>query len=175
MNNSGSIKKLYFKDTSFANLMMGRIYNILLIASKYEAFMLEEDGRIDELIFNEYTSLNLRYPPRFTLASNREEAEELLKITSYDLFIIMPSKENSSVFEYAKELKDHFPTTPVVLLTPFSREVFQRVFAGEDLTAVDYTFNWLGEPDILLAIVKLLEDKMNVDRDVQSVGVQAIS
>ena len=70
---------MYFKDTSFANLMMGRIYNILLIASKYDAFMLEEDGRIDELIFNEYTSLNLRYPPRFTLASNREEAEELLK------------------------------------------------------------------------------------------------
>lgn len=172
--NKGNIKKMYFKDTSFANLMMGRIYNILLIASKYDAFMLEEDGRIDELIFNEYTSLNLRYPPRFTKASNREEAEELIKMTSYDLFIIMPSKENSSVFEYAKELKDHFPTTPVVLLTPFSREVFQRVFAGEDLTAIDYTFNWLGEPDILLAIVKLLEDKMNVDRDVQSVGVQAI-
>ena len=172
--NKGNIKKMYFKDTSFANLMMGRIYNILLIASKYDAFMLEEDGRIDELIFNEYTSLNLRYPPRFTLASNREEAEELLKMTSYDLFIIMPSKENSSVFDYAKQLKDFFPTTPVILLTPFSREVFQRVFAGEDLTAVDYIFNWLGEPDILLAIVKLLEDKMNVDRDVKSVGVQTI-
>ena len=70
--NKGNIKKMYFKDTSFANLMMGRIYNILLIASKYDAFMLEEDGRIDELIFNEYTSLNLRYPPRFTKASNRE-------------------------------------------------------------------------------------------------------
>ena len=70
--NSSSIKKLYFKDTSFANLMTHRIYNVLLYASKYDAFVLEEDGRIDELIFNEYTSLNLRYPPRFTLVSSEE-------------------------------------------------------------------------------------------------------
>ena len=61
------LKQLYFKDTSFANLMQKRIYNVLLLASKYDAFALEEDGRIDEQIFNEYTSLNLRYPPRFTL------------------------------------------------------------------------------------------------------------
>ena len=172
--NRGNIKKMYFKDTSFANLMTGRIYNILLIASKYDAFMLEGDGRIDELIFNEYTSLNLRYPPRFTLASTEEEARELLKIRSFDLFIIMPSMDNGSVFEYAKHLKDNFPSIPVVLLTPFSIQIFRRVFANEDLTAIDYIFNWLGEPDILLAIVKLIEDKMNVDQDVKSVGVQTI-
>ena len=69
MGQENSIKKLYFKDTSFASLMKSRIYNILLVASKYDAFMLEEDGRIDEQIFNEYTALNLRYAPRFTLAS----------------------------------------------------------------------------------------------------------
>ena len=74
MKKTPNIKKLYFKDTSFANLMNKRIYNVLLIASNYDAFMLEEDGRIDEQIFNEYHSLNLRYPPRFTLASSEEEA-----------------------------------------------------------------------------------------------------
>lgn len=172
--NRGNIKKMYFKDTSFANLMTGRIYNILLLASKYDAFMLEEDGRIDELIFNEYTSLNLRYPPRFTLASNVQEAEELFRFRTFDLFIIMPSVENSAVFDYAKQIKDNFPNIPVVLLTPFSSEIFHRVFANEDLTAIDYTFSWLGETDLLLAIVKLIEDKMNVDHDVKSVGVQTI-
>lgn len=174
MNKSGSIKKLYFKDTSFASLMEQRVYNILLIASKYDAFMLEEDGRIDEQIFNEYTSLNLRYPPRFTLASTLEQAEEMLKTRSFDLFIMMPAVENSAVFDYAKQLKLAFPLVPVVLLTPFSSEVFHRIYQHKDFSGIDYVFSWLGETDLLLAIVKLLEDKMNVDADIKSVGVQVI-
>lgn len=174
MNSNGSIKKLYFKDTSFASLMTQRIYNILLIASKYDAFTLEEDGRIDEQIFNEYTSLNLRYPPRFTLASTLEEANELIKSRSFDLFIMMPAVENSAVFEYAKQLKERFPIVPVVLLTPFSSEVFHRLYQNKDFSGIDYVFSWLGETDLLLAIVKLLEDKLNVDQDIESVGVQVI-
>lgn len=174
MNSNGSIKKLYFKDTSFASLMTQRIYNILLIASKYDAFTLEEDGRIDEQIFNEYTSLNLRYPPRFTLASTLEEASELIKTRSFDLFIMMPAVENSAVFEYAKQLKELFPIVPVVLLTPFSSEVFHRLYQNKDFSGIDYVFSWLGETDLLLAIVKLLEDKLNVDQDIESVGVQVI-
>lgn len=174
MNNSDNIKKLYFKDTSFASLMEQRIYNILLIASKYDAFMLEEDGRIDEQIFNEYTSLNLRYPPRFTLASTLEEARELLLTRTFDLIIMMPAVENSGVFNYAKQIKSVYATVPIVLLTPFSSEVFHRLYKHEDLSAIDYVFSWMGETDLLLAIVKLLEDKMNVDADIQSVGVQVI-
>ena len=174
MNNSDNIKKLYFKDTSFASLMEQRIYNILLIASKYDAFMLEEDGRIDEQIFNEYTSLNLRYPPRFTLASTLEEARELLLTRTFDLIIMMPAVENSGVFNYAKQIKSVHATVPIVLLTPFSSEVFHRLYKHEDLSAIDYVFSWMGETDLLLAIVKLLEDKMNVDADIQSVGVQVI-
>ena len=68
------LNQLYFKDTQFANLMTRRIFNVLLIANPYDAFMLEDDGRIDEKIFNEYTSLSLRYPPRFTQVSTCEEA-----------------------------------------------------------------------------------------------------
>ncbi len=174
MNNIGNIKKLYFKDTSFASLMEQRIYNILLIASKYDAFMLEEDGRIDEQIFNEYTSLNLRYPPRFTLASTLEEARELLLTRTFDLIIMMPAVENSGVFNYAKQIKSVHAAVPIVLLTPFSSEVFHRLYKHEDLSAIDYVFSWMGETDLLLAIVKLIEDKMNVDADIHSVGVQVI-
>lgn len=171
--NTPSIKKLYFKDTSFANLMTHRIYNVLLYASKYDAFVLEEDGRIDELIFNEYTSLNLRYPPRFRLVSNEEEANTLLMDRKFELIISMPSGDSINPFEWAKRVKKQFPDIPIVVLTPFSKSVSERI-ANEDLSAIDYVFSWLGNSDILLAIIKLIEDRMNVEEDVESVGVQVI-
>jgi hypothetical protein len=171
--NSTSIKKLYFKDTSFANLMRHRIYNVLLYASKYDAFVLEEDGRIDEQIFNEYTSLNLRYPPRFTLVSNEEEANAQLANRQFELIISMPSGDSINPFEWAKSVKQQFPDIPIVVLTPFSNSVSQRI-ANEDLSAIDYVFSWLGNSDILLAIIKLIEDRMNLEEDVKSVGVQII-
>lgn len=167
------LKQLYFKDTSFANLMQKRIYNILLLASKYDAFALEEDGRIDEQIFNEYTSLNLRYPPRFTLVSSEDDAMEQLKERNFDLIISMPSGDSINPFEWAKIIKKRYSEIPIVVLTPFSREVSRRL-SREDLSAIDYVFSWLGESNLLLAITKLLEDKMNVDEDVESVGVQVI-
>ena len=171
--NTSSIKRLYFKDTSFASLMRHRIYNILLYASKYDAFVLEEDGRVDEQIFNEYVSLNLRYPPRFTLVSNEEEANQALQERNYELIISMPSGDSINPFRWAKDVKKTHPDIPIVILTPFSKMVSRRI-AKEDLTAIDYVFSWLGNSDLLLAIVKLIEDSMNVEEDVNSVGVQVV-
>jgi len=170
---STSFRKLYFRDTTFANLMRHRIYNVLLYASKYDAFVLEEDGRIDEQIFNEYTSLNLRYPPRFTLVSSEEEANALLKERNFELIISMPSGDSINPFEWAKEVKKKYSHIPIVVLTPFSQSVSERI-AYEDLSAIDYVFSWLGNTEILLAIIKLIEDKMNVEEDAFSVGVQVI-
>ncbi len=171
--NTPSIKKLYFKDTSFADLMRHRIYNVLLYASKYDAFTLEEDGRIDEQIFKEYTALNLRYAPRFILVSTEEEANEQLREHKFELIISMPSGDSINPFEWAKQVKMEYPDIPIVVLTPFSKSISQRI-ANEDLSAIDYVFSWLGNADILLAIIKLIEDKMNVKEDVESVGVQVI-
>ncbi len=171
--NTNTIKKLYFKDTSFASLMRHRIYNILLYASKYDAFALEEDGRVDEQIFNEYTSLNLRYPPRFTLVGSEDEADKALKERNYELIISMPSGDSINPFEWAKTVKKTYNDIPIVVLTPFSKMVSERI-AKEDLSAIDYVFSWLGNSDLLLAIVKLIEDRMNVKEDVESVGVQVI-
>jgi len=154
--------------------MKSRIYNILLVASKYDAFMLEEDGRIDEQLFNEYTALNLRYPPRFTLASTMDEAREFFETRNFELIIVMPTGDSSDVFEWAKECKVQNAHVPIVLLTTFQKEVFTKVFNDKDFSGIDYVFSWLGETDLLLAIVKLMEDKMNVDEDIASVGVQAI-
>jgi CheY-like chemotaxis protein len=135
--------------------------------------MLEEDGRIDEQIFHEYTSLNLRYPPQFLKATNEEEALQILESESIDLVISMLSAEKESTFELTDYIKNEYPDVPIVMLTPFSREVTLKLEKLE-LRSVDYVFSWLGNADILLAIIKLIEDSMNVDNDVDEVGVQAI-
>ena len=172
MSGIPDFKDLVFKDTSFANLMNKRIYNVLLIATKYDAFMLEDDGRVDEQIFNEYTSLSLRYPPRFTQVTTEAEALAELSNRNFELIICMPNMDNRDIFAAAKEIKIHYPNIPIVVLTPFSKEVSKRM-AQEDLRAIDYVFSWLGNSELLLAIIKLIEDKMNAPDDT-AVGVQII-
>lgn len=173
MSGIPDFKSLVFRDTSFANLMNKRIYNVLLIATKYDAFMLEDDGRVDEQIFNEYTSLSLRYPPRFTQVTTEEEALGELADRNFELVICMPNMDDRDIFAAAKEIKLHYPNIPIVVLTPFSKEVTRRV-DSEDLEAIDYIFSWLGNAELLLAIIKLIEDKMNAPDDTESVGVQII-
>jgi len=163
-----------FEDTQFTDLMRHRIYHVLLISSVYDAFILEEDGRIDEQIFNEYMSLNLRYPPEFIKATSEEQAFEKLEETNIDLVITMLSADEKDTFELSAEIKRRHPEIPIVVLTPFSREVSLKVEFSEQYDAIDYIFSWLGNADILLAIIKLIEDKMNVEHDVNDVGVQAI-
>lgn len=166
-------RKFHFDDTAFTSLMKKRIYHVLLIASNYDSFVLEGDGRIDEQIFIEYVSLSLRYPPQFIQVSSEKEALETLEEQNIDLIITMLSMGKSENFDSARRLKELYPDIPIVVLTSFSREV-SMTMANEDLSAIDYVFSWLGNADILLAIIKLIEDKMNADHDILDVGVQAI-
>ncbi|HBX44313.1 MAG TPA: phosphoenolpyruvate synthase, partial [Porphyromonadaceae bacterium] len=170
---SHDIRRFRFRDTPFVNLMNKRIYNVLIVASKYDMFMLEDDGRVDEQIFNEYTSLNLRYPPRFTQVSTNKEAIRELRSNRYELVICMPNMDNSDAYELAKEVKRDYPEIATVLLTPFSKAV-TRALEKEDLSGIDYVFSWLGNTELLVAIIKLIEDRMNVEHDVKTVGVQTI-
>ena len=165
-------KKYYFIDTHFNLLMKKRIYQILLISSTYDSFMLEEDGRIDETIFMEYVSLNLRYAPQFIKVTTQEEAFEVLEDKHIELVISMLSIEKTDTFDLAIRIKQKYPKIPIVVLTPFSREVNIKL-REQDLTAIDYVFSWLGNSDILLAIIKLIEDRMNLEQDAKQ-GVQAL-
>ncbi len=171
--NVHDVNEFRFRDTPFVQLMNKRIFNVLIIASQYDMFILEDDGRVDEQIFNEYTSLNLRYPPRFTQVANKEEAMHQLETNRFELVVCMPNIDNNEFFELAKRIKHKYPLIPIVMLTPFSKTV-SRMFEKEDLSGVDYLFSWLGNSDLLLAIIKLIEDKMNADDDVKTVGVQTI-
>ena len=167
------LNQLYFKDTQFVNLMTKRIFNVLLVANPYDAFMLEDDGRIDEKIFNEYMSLSLRYPPRFTQVSTEEDTWKQLGNTMFDLVICMPGTDNSDTFDIARQIKERYPHIPLVVLTPFSHGIRERM-EHEDLSIFEYVFCWLGNTDLLVSIIKLLEDKMNLEHDIKEVGVQMI-
>ena len=171
--NESLLSQLYLKDTAFQNLMQERIFNVLLVASTYDAFMLEEDGRVEEQIYFEYVSLNLSSPPRVTRVSDYDEAIEVLHNKHFDLIIAMPGVDLSATFVKAREIKQSHPDVPFVVLTPFSREESLRL-SHEDITGADYVFSWLGNVDLLVAIIKLLEDKMNAPDDVNEVGVQMI-
>jgi CheY-like chemotaxis protein len=165
--------KYQFKDTPFMGLMKKRIYHVLLIASEYDTFILEGDGRVDEQIFIEYVSLSLRYPPQFFIVNSSEQAFQILEEENVDLIITMLSDEGEDTFDLSKKIKKDFPGIPIVVLTAFSREVSLKI-SEEDLSVIDYIFSWLGNSDILLAIIKLIEDKRNAEQDINEVGVQAI-
>ena len=167
------LNQLYFKDTQFANLMTKRIFNVLLVANPYDAFMLEDDGRIDEKIFIEYMNLSLRYPPRFTQVSTPEETWKQLGNTMFDLVICMPGTDSSDTFDIARDIKAKYPHIPIVVLTPFSHGIRERM-EHEDLSVFEYVFCWLGNTDLLVSIIKLIEDKMNLEHDIKEVGVQMI-
>ena len=165
--------QFYLKDVSFVNLMTRRIFNILIVANPYDAFMLEDDGRIDEKLFDEYMELGLRYPPTFTQVSTTKEAEEVLKTTDIDLIICMPGNADNDAFAVARDVKQSAPQIPCVVLTPFSHGITKRI-EHEDMSIFDYVFCWLGNTNLILSIIKLIEDKMNIEHDIKEAGVQMI-
>ena len=163
----------YLKDVSFAHLMTRRIFNVLIVANPYDAFMLEDDGRVDEKIFDEYTELGMRYPPSFTQVSTTEEAQGVLENTDIDLVICMPGNADNDAFAVAREVKAMKHDVPCVVLTPFSHGITRRM-QDEDMSIFDYVFCWLGNTNLILSIIKLIEDRMNIDHDIEEAGVQMI-
>ena len=163
----------FLKDVSFVNLMTRRIFNVLIVANPYDAFMLEDDGRVDEKIFDEYMELGMRYPPTFTQVSTTEEASNVLQTTDIDLVICMPGNADNDAFAVARDVKHMAPHVPCVVLTPFSHGITKRI-ENEDMTIFDYVFCWLGNTNLILSIIKLIEDQMNIEHDIKEAGVQMI-
>lgn len=165
--------KFILKDVTFLNIMTRHIYNVLIVANPYDAFMLEDDGRVEEKIYDEYMALGLRYPPTFIQVSTTEEAEQVLATTAIDLVICMPGNADNDAFTVARAIKTKFPEIHCIVLTPFSHGITRRM-ENEDLSIFDYVFCWLGNTNLILSIIKLIEDKMNIAHDVKEAGVQMI-
>ena len=160
--------------TDSTPLMQRRIRRILLVCSNYDSFSLEEDGRIEAQITREYSELNLSNPPQFVRVESAPEALALAESGErYDLVIAMYNTGGTDVFAFAERMKRYAPDTPVVLLSSFSKELYRRI-AEQGASAVDYAFCWNNSTDLLIAIIKLLEDRLNADADILDGGVQAI-
>ena len=155
-------------------LMARRIRRILLVCNNYDNFSLEEDGRLDMRITHEYADLNLSGPPVFErVSSTREALEKAAAGEHWDLVITLYNVGEVDVFDFASQIKEKNPGMPVVLLTSFSKEVYRQL-ESRDTSAMDYIFNWNGSTDLIIAIIKLLEDSMNAPADILESGVQCI-
>ncbi|MFA6676214.1 MAG: PEP/pyruvate-binding domain-containing protein [Bacteroidales bacterium] len=170
--NPTSLKKL--TNTNYTSLMERRIKKILMICSGYDKYILEEDGQIESQLYVEYSELNLSNPPSFTWVSSSQDAIKLLQENSdFDLIISMYNLIDFDLFSYAPRIKALADNIPIVLLTNFSRELFKRL-EETDHSYIDYIFSWHGNADLIMAIVKLIEDKMNAEEDIIHSGVRAI-
>jgi len=154
--------------------MKYRIHKILLVCCSYDGYILEEDGHIESQINQEYLDLNLSNPPSFTrVSSTREALDVLADDDSYDFILTMYNVGEPDVFSFAKTVKQRHPQIPVALLTSFSKDIYRRI-EEQDRSGLDYIFSWHGNTELIIAIIKLIEDKMNAEEDILHGGVQAI-
>ena len=158
----------------FANLMLKHVYNVLLICSDYDRFLLEEDGRVEEELYKEYTALGLSNPPKITHTSSEEQALALLKELKFELVITMLDLGSDRVEGLAKAVKDIDRNMPVIALSPSPDHRKVKELKGENCPYIDYLFYWQGNPSIFLAMIKLVEDRMNLYHDTEEADVQVI-
>ncbi len=159
----------------FSNLMLNHIYNVLLICSDYDRFLLEEDGRVEEELFLEYTQLGLSNPPKITHTNTGDEALALMRERSFDLVITMLDLGSEDPIEQlATDIKAIDSTMPVIVLSPSSSHRRNKLIKDSDCKAIDYFFYWQGDPTIFLAMIKLVEDRMNLEHDTAEADVQVI-
>ena len=158
----------------YGSLMSRRIRRILLVCNSYDSYALEEDGRIDARIKQEYNELNLSNPPAISRVETPVEALDLVRGgEKFDLVMTMYNVGSIDVFTFSEQMKELQPTTPIVLLTNSTKEIHRRI-SENSTAAIDQIFCWNNSTDLIIAIIKLIEDSMNADHDILEVGVQAI-
>lgn len=164
-----------YSGKAYECLMKFRISRILMICSNYDAFVMEEDGRIEQRVAKEYMELNLSSAPKFIWSNSSAAAKETLDSDpDIDMIICMYNDTDKDIFPLAESLKKEGKNIPFVLLMYYSKEIRKKVTSAKAIAAVDYVFSWHGNADLILAIIKLFEDRINADEDILATGVQAI-
>jgi len=160
----------------FSNLMLKHVYNVLLICSDYDRFLLEEDGRVEEALYTEYTQLGLSNPPKITHVNTPQEALDLLGISSrkFELVISMLDLGNEHVEELADSIKEVYPYMPIVVLSPSPVHKRNKLIKNKKIDSINDFFYYQGDPMIFLAMIKLVEDRMNIDHDTNEADIQVI-
>ncbi|MEW6412406.1 MAG: PEP/pyruvate-binding domain-containing protein [Candidatus Zixiibacteriota bacterium] len=176
MDKPQSKKRLISYESKFLNfdtLMQFRVKHILLVSSSYDSYVLEEDGQLTDLIYNEYLELNLTISPHVKRANNAVEALEILKTQSIDMVLIFKRVSDIDVLAFGRAVKDLIPDMPVILLAYHERELAAMMTKNYS-NIIDQIFVWTGDVRILLSIIKLIEDRKNVEADTARVGVRVI-
>lgn len=160
----------------FSNLMLKHIYNVLLICSDYDRFLLEEDGRVEEALYTEYTQLGLSNPPKITHVNTPQEALKILGSSSrkFELVISMLDLGNERVEELAKDIKEVYPYMPIVVLSPSPIHKRNKQLKSKKIPSITNFFYYQGDPMIFLAMIKLVEDRMNIKHDTKEADIQVI-
>ena len=157
----------------FHELMAIKVREILLVSSPYDAYILEEDTTLASKIINEYSGLNLSLPPRVTRTSSAHEALSLLTKKEFDMVLTMPHLEEMDSFSFGLKIKEVRPNLPVILLAHSPRGIYPLP-ENRNCDGIDKIFIWSGNSDLLLALVKSAEDRLNVDFDTQNAQVRVL-
>ena len=157
----------------YHELMATKVGEILLVSCPYDAFIMEEEGRLSTRIINEYKGLNLSKPPRLTWVSSASEAFQRLAIKKFDLIIAMPSLDGMDVYSFGARVKERYSDLPFFMLLHNTCDIDQYIHVNHS-TAIDRTYIWGGNADLLLAIIKNFEDEINVAFDTENANVRVI-
>jgi CheY-like chemotaxis protein len=158
----------------FQNLMRRRIRDILLVSSLYDLYVFEEDGRLYELLRNEYQDLQLTHAPEFTRVSSGREALMLVKEEKiFDLIVTTQHIEDTTAAGFARLVRQAGITIPIVLLT-YDNQEWSHLQMSEEAALFDRMYMWQGDYRLWIAIIKNLEDHLNLDHDTRIAGVQSI-
>jgi len=157
----------------FQDLMPHRIHEILLVASPYDAFILEEDGHLTEQILTEYIGMNFTYAPRVNRVSTGQEALKLMREKKFDLVIVMLRIEDQDPISLGKTIKANFPKKPVVLLA-FDETELKQLPSVISAKSINRTFIWSGDASVFPAIIKYIEDRKNAKQDILDRDVRCI-
>jgi hypothetical protein len=165
--------EIYTRFQAFYELMGIKIREILLVSSRYDAFIMEEDGSLASRIINEYSGLNLSQPPRVTRTPSAYAALEYLNEKKFDMVITTPHLDDMDAFSLGIEIKKLKQDLPVILLAHSTRGVYPPP-ENKDSSGIDKIFIWSGNSDLLLALVKNAEDRLNVDYDTRRASVRVL-
>ena len=158
---------------NFQDLMLNRIHEILLVASPYDAFILEEDGRLTQQILYEYLGMNLSYAPRVWHAENATTGLQMLSDRSYDLVIVMMRISDMDPITFGERVKNDYPDKPVILLAFDESEITSLPYDRMKKT-IDQVYIWSGNANVFPAIIKNIEDRMNLKRDYAIADIRSI-
>lgn len=157
----------------YHELMANKVGEILLVSCPYDAFIMEEEGRLSTRIINEYKGLNLSKPPRLTWVSSASEAFKKLETKKFDLILAMPSLDGMDVYSFSAQVKKKYSDLPFFMLLHNTCDI-DHYICVDNSTAIDRTYIWGGNADLLLAIIKNFEDEMNVAFDTKNANVRVI-